>query len=104
MAADVTAAVQKDGVQVLRPAETSQKGGAKGPNRFELQPAPGPLTSVRLELVPHKANGGSWLRTGQSTAGAIKVELAILKRGAAETTQLELHVADAPGKRPSYSN
>ncbi len=72
-----------------------------GQHRFRMQPAPGWLAAIRLEVLPHAAHGGKVAEEAASILVQLSAALARAESG--EETPLAFAMADADHKDPRYS-
>ena len=84
------------------PAPQPRRRPGKGTEKLELQPRPGWLAAVRVELLPHAAHNGSLF---QSKVAHTNVQLtASVKAADGTETKLPFYFADADHKEDRYAN
>ncbi len=71
---------------------------------FTLQPSPGWLSAIRVELLPDEKRGNSILRTSASNSTTLKVSAALRKTGAKKEASIAFRYADANLKEPRYKD
>ena len=95
----VGAEIQCDGSIFL-----AGKTDPKNSYRVRLEPAPGWLSSIRLELLPDPASGGRFTR-GKPGGVPVKLAATLDRAGTADKTQkLSFYRADANAKTTTFSN
>jgi hypothetical protein len=69
---------------------------------FKLQPPPGWVSAIRVELLPHEQHQGSIVRSGASNSMSLKLTASLRQSGATKDTALAFRHADADLKEPRY--
>jgi Protein of unknown function (DUF1553)/Protein of unknown function (DUF1549)/Planctomycete cytochrome C len=70
---------------------------------FRVQPGAGWVSRLRVELLPHAANGGKITRNGAETA-TIALTASVHPAGSKESKAVRFHLAEADHKEPRYFN
>jgi hypothetical protein len=77
--------------------------GKAGRYRFRMEPVPGWLAAIRLEVLPHAEHRGKITRDG-SASTLIQLSAALRRAGTGKETPLAIAQADADHKDPRYAS
>ena len=80
---------------------TAAKAGQQ--YRFRMEPGPGPLAAIRLELLPHAAHGGKITADGAAST-LVQLSATLRRAKPGNETPLAFAHADADHKDPRYSS